>query len=311
MNTYRNNLPINGGKLFLTDGGLETTLLFDFQLDLPEFAAFTLLNKDNGYQTLKDYYKPYIEIAKKRKIGFVLESPTYRASRSWGDKLGYSSIDLKEVNQTAIAMLEDLKFEFEDKNTPMVISGCIGPEDDGYRPTHKLSAMEYKSYHLEQIHTFSQTGADLVSAFTMNYVEEAIGFTLAAKSVKMPVVISFTTETDGKLPSGQMIKDAINQVEMVSGQYPVYYMINCAHPTHFKHVLNDEPWTRRIKAIRANASVKSHAELDACEELDAGDRVELGSLYNELKSNLPGLTVFGGCCGTDHTHLEVITQAII
>lgn len=310
MTQYRYNLPLTGNKSFLTDGGLETTLIFEHHLDLPEFAAFTLLNKENGYQILKDYYRPYIRIAKNKKAGFILESATWRASRSWGLKLGYDSNDLEEANRTAIALLEELKFEYEDSDTPIVISGCIGPEGDGYSPSNAFSVIEAKEYHLEQILVFSKTEADLVSALTMNYVEEAIGIALAAKTAQIPVVISFTTETDGNLPTGQSLKDAIEQVDLVSGQYPVYYMINCAHPTHFIHVFKDEPWVQRIKAIRANASTKSHEELDESEELDTGDRNELGRLYKDLKSNLPGLSIFGGCCGTDHTHLESISHAI-
>ncbi|MCG8685823.1 MAG: homocysteine S-methyltransferase family protein [Desulfobacterales bacterium] len=311
MPHYQNNLPLNGSKVFLTDGGLETTLIFEHHIDLPEFAAFTLFNKENGYQTLRDYYLPYIQVAKKNKNGFILESPTYRASRSWGDKLGYSKNDLKAANQTAISMLEELKFEFEDSDTPMVISGCIGPEGDGYKPTHTLSVEAAKEYHLEQILTFRKSGADLVSAYTINYVEEAVGIALAAKTAKIPAVISFTTETNGTLPSGQSLKSAIERVEQETGQYPIYYMINCAHPTHFSHILTEEPWTKRIQAVRANASDKSHEELDASEELDAGDQAELGRLYQKLKSYLPGLHVFGGCCGTDHTHLETISNAFI
>lgn len=311
MNAYRHQLPFDKNKFFLTDGGLETTLIFDHHLDLPEFAAFTLLEKKEGYQLLKEYYLPYIGIAKQKKTGFILESATWRASKSWGNKLGKTSADLDLANRKAIAMLEELRFEFEAPQTPMVISGCIGPQGDGYTPSGALSVIDAKEYHSEQIYTFSRTNADMVSAYTMNYIEEAIGVALAAKTMGMPVVISFTTETDGKLPSGQMLKEAVEQVDMISGNYPVYYMINCAHPSHFLNVLNNDPCFERIRAVRANASKKSHAQLDTCDVLDSGDKIELGKLYKELKNRLPALQVLGGCCGTDHTHVQQIYKDVI
>ncbi len=311
MTKYRDNLPLALDEIFLTDGGLETTLIFVKGFDLPEFAAFTLLNQTNGYQVLHDYYLPYIRVAKQKGLGFILESPTWRASIAWGEKLGFNTHDLRQVNQTAISMLKELRDEFEDKKTKMLISGCMGPKGDGYEVNLKSSISEAKEYHLEQIATFKETHADLVSAYTMNYVEEAAGIALAAKSIDMPVVISFTTETDGILPSGQSLKEAIEQVDSVSGKYPVYYMINCAHPDHFIEALDSrEEWTGRIHAIRANASRKSHAELDEMEELDIGDVIELSDCYRRLKSHLPNLNIFGGCCGTDHHHIHKIALAI-
>ncbi len=311
MNTRKNNLQQLTDRTFLTDGGLETVLAFHEGFDLPEFAAFTLFDQEKGYQALRDYYLPYIRIAKEKGTGFILESPTWRASRAWGEKLGYDAHDLARINRTAISMLNDLKREFEGDGTPMVISGCIGPQGDGYDAANALTVSEAKAYHQEQIATLAETEADLVSAFTMTNVEEALGLVLAAKSVNMPVVISFTTETDGKLPSGRPLKEAIEQVDAESGEYPFHYMINCAHPTHFQGVLDSgEPWAKRIRAVRANASKKSHAELDEAEELDTGDAVDLSNWYRKLKDRLPNLNVFGGCCGTDHGHIQQIAAVV-
>lgn len=312
MAKYRTNSPLSNGKKFLTDGGLETTLVFENKYDLPEFAAFTLLNRPGGYQAIKNYYAPYIRIAKQNGFGFILESATWRASRIWAGKLGFDIHDLRQINQTAISMLDDLRNEYETPELPMLISGCIGPAGDGYHTEHALTISQAQAYHFEQIAAFETTSADLVSAFTINYVEEAIGITLAAKSLNMPVVISFTTETDGNLPSGQSLKDAAEQVDSVTGNYPIYYMINCAHPSHFSSSLDSgDAWTERIGAIRANASCKSHAELDEADELDAGEKFELARWYKTLSANLPGIKTLGGCCGTDHTHIEQIANEIL
>jgi len=298
------------GEVFLTDGGIETTLIFHDGFDLPEFAAFVLVENEQGRNALARYYHNYISIAKEQNLGFILESPTWRASSDWGKKLGYSKEDLDKVNRKSIQMLQDIRARQETKETPMVISGCIGPRGDGYSIDTKMTAVEAEQYHFAQINTFTETDVDMVTAITMTNVEEAIGVTRAAQSVGLPVVISFTVETDGRLPTGQTLKEAIETVDGETGIGPVYYMINCAHPTHFEHALDGEaPWAQRIRALRANASTKSHAELDEAEELDDGNPIELGSLYRQLRNKLSNLNVLGGCCGTDHRHIEAISMA--
>ncbi len=168
-----------------------------------------------------------------------------------------------------------------------------------------------EEYHSFQISTLADTNADLVSAMTMNYNEEAIGIVNASKKSNIPVVISFTVETNGKLPSGESLDEAITSLDKITNGYVSYFMINCAHPHHFSGVLEpNSNWTRRIKGIRANASIKSHAELDESETLDEGNKEELAQAYQNLKSLLPNLNIIGGCCGTDPTHIEKICDAL-
>ncbi|MGH7456549.1 MAG: homocysteine S-methyltransferase family protein, partial [bacterium] len=234
------------------------------------------------------------------------------ANPDWFMKLGYADDAVAEVNRQSIALLQDIRSEFENDKTPMVISGCIGPRGDGYTPASAMSEAEAQRYHLEQINAFSDTGADMVTAITMNYVEEAIGISRAARSVGMPVAISFTVETDGTLPTGQTHKAAIEKVDEATDNAPVYYMINCAHPTHFESTLAaDEPWVKRIRGLRANASTKSHAELNESATLDVGNPVELGRQHRQLLSRLKNLNVLGGCCGTDHRHVEEICKSVL
>ena len=307
---HRSHLPQLDGALFLTDGGLETTLIFHDGLDLPLFAAFDLLKDDEGTEAVRRYFEPYAELARDRGIGFVLESPTWRASPRWAGELGYSEADLAELNRKAITLMEELRERYESAAAPMVISGCIGPQDDGYDPAELLSPDAAQDYHDTQIGTFADTAADMVTAITMTYVEEAVGLTRAAQAAGMPVVISFTTETDGRLPSGQALGEAIEQVDEVTDGAPAYYMLNCAHPTHFDGAFEEDgAWKDRIRGLRANASTKSHAELDEAEELDTGDPADLGRRYVGLTGSLPNLNVLGGCCGTDHRHVKAIAEA--
>ncbi len=312
MTKYRNNLPLMGDDIFLTDSGLKKTLVFHEGMDLPAFAAFVLMQNDEGRKTLVEYFQKYVSIANEHEVGFVLESPTWRSSSKWGKLLGYSDDALERINSEAIKLLSQIRDDNESEKTKIVISGCIGPKGDGYVIDEKMTADVAEKYHASQIATFSDTEADLVTAHTITYAEEAIGIVRNAQSVKMPVVIGFTVETDGKLPDGQAIEDAIKTVDEATNNYTTYYMINCAHPTHFQGTLNgDESWKQRIGAVRANASARSHAELDEAEELDDGNPSEFGRQHKELRTQLNNLNVLGGCCGTDHRHVEAICKAII
>lgn len=310
MAQFRHALPQLGGELFLTDGGIETTLIFHDGLDLPYFAAFDLLKDDAGRDALRRYFRSYTKIAKDQGKGIVLETPTWRASPDWAGKLGYSKAALAEANRQSVALLEELRAEHDAAAWPLVISGCVGPRGDGYDPAHVMSADEAAGYHAEQIGTFAETAADMITAITMTNVPEATGLTQAARDAGMPVVISFTVETDGRLPTGETLRHAIEAVDDATGNGPAYYMINCAHPTHFEDALAaGEAWVQRLRGLRANASTLSHAELDEAEALDEGNPQELGAQYRALKDRLPQMIVFGGCCGTDHRHIDAIGRA--
>ncbi|CAF1602902.1 unnamed protein product, partial [Didymodactylos carnosus] len=281
-------------------------------LELPGFASFSVLKDEAGCEWMRNYLRTFARIARKYDIGLILESATWRANPDWIRKLGYSDQDLISINRKAIELLCDIRNEYETEKSPMVINASVGPRGDGYNPTVVMSAKEAQEYHATQIGAISQTNADMVTGLTMNYAEEAIGIALAAKAVGMPVVISFTVETDGRLPTGQTLKDAIELVDKVTQSTPVYYMVNCAHPSSFEDVLvSDEAWVARIHGVKANASKKSHAELNESKELDAGNPVEFGTDYRALLRKLKNLNVLGGCCGTDHRHVEETCKACI
>ena len=308
---YREQLPQLDGDLFLTDGGIETSLIFHDGIDLPLFAAFTLLKDDEGTEALRRYFAPYTEIAADNGLGFVLESPTWRASPRWAEELGYSADELDALNRKAIELMAEIRDEHLAFPTPFVISGCIGPQGDGYSPEEILSAEAAQEYHSTQINTFAGTEADMVTAVTMTYADEAIGIARAAREAGIPVVLSITVETDGRLPSGQGLGEAIEEIDAATDGYASYFMINCAHPTHFDDVLDaSAPWAQRIRGIRANASTMSHAELDEAEELDDGDPADLGARYAALREQLPALNVVGGCCGTDSRHVAAACSAL-
>jgi len=305
---HRSHLPQLDGGLFLTDGGLETTLIFREGLDLPLFAAFGLLGDEAGRDALRRYYAPYLALAAEHGTGFVLDTPTWRASPRWAAELGRSVAELDDLNRRAVGLMEEIR-DAADAVSPIVISGCVGPQGDGYSPAEVLTAEQAADYHSTQIGTFASTAADMVSAMTMTHVEEAIGITRACMDAGIPVTISFTLETDGRLPSGQGLPEAIGQVDRETDGEPGYFMINCAHPTHFEAILDGGAWSERVLGLRANASRLSHAELDEAEDLDDGDPADLGARYAALHPRLPALNVLGGCCGTDERHVREIAAA--
>jgi homocysteine S-methyltransferase len=311
MSKYRKGLPQLGGGLFLTDGGIETTLIFHDGLELPHFAAFHLLKDEAGTAALRRYFVRYAEIARANGTGFILESPTWRASADWGEKLGYSPAALAAANARSIALMQELRVELQGQRTPIVVSGCVGPRGDGYDPGAAMSADEAQDYHARQIGVLAATEADMVTAITMTNASEAIGVARAAEAAGMPVAISFTLETDGRLPTGQGLGEAIAEVDAATRGAPAYYMINCAHPMHFEATLaGTGSWLDRIRGLRANASRRSHAELNEAPDLDAGDPEELGRDHAALVARRPGINVLGGCCGTDHRHIERICAAV-
>jgi S-methylmethionine-dependent homocysteine/selenocysteine methylase len=311
MTNLRKRLPqLNGDELFVTDGGLETELVFHDGIDLPCFAAFPLLGEPATQARLRRYYDGYLDIARDNGAGFVVETPTWRANPEWAGQLGYSLSRLDEANRAAVALTEEVRAVAAADGITAVVSGCVGPRGDGYDPGGVMTPGEAEAYHAIQIGTFADTTVDQVTAITMTNVNEAIGIVRAAAAAGIPSAISFTVETDGRLPTGQPLREAIEQVDAETEASAAYFMVNCAHPTHFAPALkHDGAWRQRLVGLRANASAKSHAELDEATELDEGDPVELGNQHAALHDDLPAVRVLGGCCGTDARHVAAIVSA--
>ncbi len=292
----------------LTDSGLETWLVFHREVNLPHFAAFPLLDDPAGRDLLAKYFRDHIRIATNIQADIVLETPTWRANPDWAALLGYDSEALDRVNRDAVLFLRDLASEFETGN--VIVSGNIGPRGDGYNPAEQLTPDVAEAYHRRQIEAFAAAGADRVTMLTATHPGEPIGVVRAATAVGIPVVIAFTVETDGRLPNGQVLHEAIEEVDAATERAAIHFGINCAHPDHFAAALEvASPAIGRIELLRANASRASHAELDEADELDDGDPLELGALYAELARSHPHLRILGGCCGTDVRHVEAIARA--
>lgn len=309
---HRNALPQLTDELFLADSGLETDLIFNHGFDLPEFAAFVLIDDARGRTALETYFRRHADIAVWHGCGVTLETPTWRASRDWGSRIGYPVAELRRINQSAAGLLSRVRAGYADAtSSPVVISGCIGPRADAYAQAEGMLEDEAADYHAEQIGVLAATEVDMVHAMTISYPAEAIGIARAAAHANVPAAISFTTETDGRLPDGTSLTEAIAAVDAATDRAPVYYGVNCAHPSHFESVLPSGAIGARVRCVRANASRKSHAELDESPSLDSGDPIELAGDYLRLRAHHPAISILGGCCGTNARHVQAIADAFL
>lgn len=304
-------LPHRTSEIFLTDGGTETWLMYKRGFELPHFSAFHLLNNAPATRAIEDYYRAFANIAVKLGTSFIFDSLTYRASRDWGKLLGYSDDGLAEMNHKCLDLYRKIAADAGLDEGKAVISGCVGPKGDAYKTNEGLTADGAQAYHSEQIATFREAGVDIVTALTLNATDEAIGIARAAAAAGLPSVIAFTLEKNRKLRSGETLEQAIKTVDEATGGAPAYYMINCSHPVDFGPALASEPWANRIRGLRANASSLAHGTLCQLGHLEEGDPDELARQYRDFKTTFPQMNVFGGCCGTDHVHVEKIGTALL
>jgi homocysteine S-methyltransferase len=312
MPRHRDGLPQLAGQLMISDSGLETDLIFNKGWELPEFASFPLLESAAGRAALESYYREHVAVAAEHRAGFVFETATWRSNGDWGPRLGYSQARLDEVDRAAVDLVVKIRETSPQVGAAMVVSGLLGPRQDGYSEGGAMSGQQARAYHSHQVDVLAGTECDLVSALTLSYVNEAVGIALAARDANLPVALSFTVETDGRLPDGTALGAAITAVDRATGGYVAYFGINCAHPDHIRPAIErDAEWVRRVAWLRANASRLSHAEFAAAEELDAGSPEELGQNYVGMRELLPELAVFGGCCGTDVRHVRQIATAVL
>lgn len=308
MTETRFNRLRSASRPWLTDGGLETSIIFHDGIDLPLFASFHLLESAEGKTALLRYFDRYLAIARDAGTGFVLDTATWRSGAFWAEPLGRSLEEMEQATRRAVRFAAAYRDTSETDGTPVIVNGVIGPAGDGYSPDALWSPEDAQRLHARQIHWMADEGAEMISAITFTHTGEAIGLVRAAEKVGLPVVVSFTVETDGRLPTGQTIRDAIAETDAATDGAPAWYMVNCAHPDHFSAELRGD-WTRRIGGIRANASQMSHAELDAAEDLDEGNPEEFGALYGRF--DLPNLRVIGGCCGSDDRHVGCAARHVL
>ena len=303
-------LPQLNGHLMTTGGGFETWLQYVDGFELRHFCAFELLNDPRGGACLESYQRKLVEAAVANGFGVINEGLHYRASRDWGNLIGFSREALEEINIRGIELYRDIARKYQSPDTPMIVGGAIGPRGDAYQTGRTLDAAESEDYHSEQILTLQKAGADMITAMTFSSVEEAIGISRAASAAGIPIVVSFFVRHGGLLSSGETFKEAIERVDAATNSAPAYFMINCTHPTEFEPALTAGDWTKRLGGFLPNAVAMETMALCKLGHLEDGDPEELGDQMTSLAQRFPHINVWGGCCGTDGRHIAKISQKI-
>jgi len=306
------------GRSFLTFGGVETHLIFDKGVELREFAAFEVLDDEAAWRALEDeFFFPTMNAALAHGHGMLVDCLVWRASPDYVAKLGRKE-GVAALNRRAVDAARRLVADWRARSgstresCPIVLTADLGPRGDGYKSS-TVTADAAAKYHDAQVRSLADAGAEMLAGWTMTGIAEAVGLCAAAREHGLPIVVSPTVETDGRLPDGSSLGEFIQAVDEASGSYPLFFMANCAHPTHIGPMLaaarrDDPSWLPRFKGLRANASTRSHEELDNSTALDRGDPLDLGRRVAALK-NAHDLVVLGGCCGTDVPHLLAIAEA--
>ncbi len=311
-NECKRRLPEANDRLFLTEAGIETTMMYKKDWEFRHFCLFELLQNDRFVDDLRTYHTGLIEVAVEHKVGHLLDGVHYRASPDWGALLGMSEQQLADLTAKGIEIYSELSQEYATEDTPIPVGCCIGPRGDAYNADLVMSAEEAEEYHSVQIATAKSAGADFISALTFNHIEEAIGITRAASAAEIPIIMSFSLGREAVLKTGPTIGDAIEAVEVATDRAPLFYMINCNHPIDFAPAIAAPGrWIDRLKGVRPNASSLDHGILCKLGHLEEGDPIELGQQMGDLARRFPQLNVFGGCCGTDRPHMEQIAKNVL
>lgn len=304
-------------RRYLTYGGNETYLLFVQGFPLREFCAFEVFEDEAAWTRLvSGLLAPIAKAAADSKMGLMTDCLVWRASADYARRLG--TADVATLNERAVRRTRDFLAGWRDgsasaKACPVIVSADHGPRGDGYAVTGRVAADAAYDYHAPQVEALAAAGVDLLVPLTMTSLQETLGILRAAQRHGLPALVSPTIEPDGKLPDGTPLGDFVRAVDEATAGYPVAFMVNCVHPTHLEPILRGgrergEAWVSRIRGLRANASAKTHAELDNSTELDRGDPVALAAGVQSLQRTYD-LSVVGGCCGTDAEHLQRIAAA--
>ncbi len=303
-------LPQQSGRLMTSADGFETWMQYVDGFTLRHFCGFELLNDPRGAACLRDYHRKIVEAAVANGFGVINEGLHYRASKDWGTLIGFSREGLEEINIRGIEFYRDFAREYGTPETPMIVSGAIGPKGDAHNIGRVPDAAEAEDYHADQILTMRKAGVDQVTAMTFSGVEEAIGFCRAAKAAELPVVVSFFVARGGRLKGGESLQEAITRVDAATDAAPAYFMINCTHPTEFEAGLAAGAWTARLGGFMPNAVAAETLDLCRLGHLEDGDPDELGGQMAELARRFTHANVWGGCCGTDSRHIGQIARQV-
>ncbi len=303
--------PIGTNEVFLTEGGIETEIMYRHGFELPEFSMLPLLDNPKAVAAIRSVLSQHLDVAAEFGLSFMLTGLDYRASPDWGAKLGYSPAGLADATIAAIDLLRDIAKNYENQIPRLLIGGILGPRGDAYSLNREITEASSEDYHAVQLETLKRAKVDFTCAMTFNNIAESVGAARAAATAGMPFSISLTLDGTSKLKSGPSLAEAITEIDAKTGnEAPDFYMINCSHPLEYEPALEAGDWTKRLRGVRPNASKMDKLALCKLGHIEDGDPVELGAQLLSLSDRYPQLDIFGGCCGTGHNHLREIAKVL-
>lgn len=295
-------------RIYITEGGIETEILYKWGFELPEFSMYPLLDNADAMKTIHAMFDRVFAAAAAHDAGIVLAGLDYRASPDWAEKIGYSRDQLDAFIHRNIAFLKGRREAHADRVRDVYIAATCGPRGDAYGTGGTITEDEAEAYHAFQIAASKAAGADLVIGITFNNIPESIGFVRAAQDVGIPVGISLTLTPEGVMRSGPSLQQAVEEIDAATDGAAAWFGTNCAHPVEFEPALNGGAWTDRLRYVRPNASKMDKIALCKLGHLEDGDPEELGGQMADLKRRFPQADILGGCCGTDERHLGEIAR---
>jgi S-methylmethionine-dependent homocysteine/selenocysteine methylase len=296
------------GRYFITEGGIETEIMYKWGFEMPHFAMFPLLDNPKAADAIKGMYRRYLDVVAKYKQSALIGGFDYRASPDWGDLLGYSASALRDANIQSIEFLREVASEYDSDIDLALFSGCVGPRGDAYQTKNTMDRYQAAEYHSVQLETLKEANVDLAWALTFGDPEEAIGVCMAAKSLGVPLAVSFSLDSSHHLNTGVAFSKAVEYVDEQTGNFPEFYSLNCSHPDEFMPAITQGDWINRVRCFRPNAAKMDKISLCKLGHLEEGDPIELGEQMSTLHTRYPHMDIWGGCCGTCDTHLEQIVS---
>lgn len=303
------------GATFLTDGGIETRLIYEFGIDLPDFASFLALFDDRGRAALREIYRGYLAVAAEFRMPMLVGAPTWRAHPECLRRFGFAKADdLRRVNAEAVAFLQDLRRETRTE-TLVHIAGVIGPRRDGYRAEDAPALDEARAYHEAQAQALAGLGVDLLYAPTFPSRDELAGVAQAMARTGLAYALAPVIDPKGRLLDGHSFAEAVRLVDESTDPKPLYFLAGCVHPSTFLAAAaegGDRTMPRmpgRLAGIKANASPLPPEELDRLGHLDADAPAVLAQEILAARRRY-GLRILGGCCGTNDRHIRALAEAV-
>jgi S-methylmethionine-dependent homocysteine/selenocysteine methylase len=292
----------------LMEGAIGERLKREYGITFDNWVALAgLIYNTDSRQAMYNIFREYVTIAEKYDLPFIATTPTRRANKERVLQSGFN----EKIIEDNVCFLKQIK---STANIPMFVGGLMGCKGDAYKATEVLSEEHAQEFHSWQANLFKDSGADFLYAGIMPALSEAIGMANAMENTGLPYIISFMIRNDGKLLDGTTIHNAILNIDKATVRKPICYMTNCVHPTVLRNALtcsfNETLLVKeRFCGIQANTSSLSPEELDKSFDLKSSDSINLACDMMELYKYFTP-KIFGGCCGTDNTHIEEIAKGI-